>query len=392
MPYYKCVGEVPVKRHVLVEREEGYLSEELMGIDGFSGESALLYHRHSPSALLEISPVEIVTDATTPDTPLMPRHLRTTLIPPGGDPVTARRLLLSNDDVEISWVDASEASPLFRNTLGDELTYVQSGRARVETSFGSLEVGPGDYINVPMATTQRWIPDAGGIQALVLASVGHVSFPAKYLSKRGQFLEGAPFSERDLRSPSAPLSVPDEEIVVLVRNHGGWSSLLHAHHPFDVIGWDGCLYPYAFSIHDFEPLVGAIHQPPPVHQTFSGNQFVVCSFVPRPFDFWPGAIKVPYHHSNVDSDEVIFYSSGDFMSRKGSGIDARSISYHPAGFVHGPQPGSLEGARDKERTEEVAVMVDTFRPLRVSESARRISAEDYPWSWFGGRQGPDPRP
>jgi homogentisate 1,2-dioxygenase len=173
----------------------------------------------------------------------------------------------------------------------------------------------------------------------------------------------------------------DEDVAVLVRNRAGLSRHGHAHHPFDVAGWDGCVYPWALSIHDFEPIVGSIHQPPPVHQTFEGPGFVVCSFVPRPFDFHPGAIKVPYHHSNTDSDEVLFYSAGDFMSRAGSGIGVGSISFHPAGFVHGPQPGSVEASMDKDRTEEVAVMLDTFRPLAVTDAARAVSDPGYPYTW-----------
>jgi homogentisate 1,2-dioxygenase len=197
--------------------------------------------------------------------------------------------------------------------------------------------------------------------------------------------EGAPFSERDIRGPGdLPSPSSEEEVPVLVRTRAGMSCHVHAHHPFDVLGWDGCLYPWAFSIHDFEPIVGRLHQPPPVHQTFAGPNFVVCSFVPRLFDFDPDAVKIPYHHANVDSDEVLFYSDGDFMSRAGSGIGRGSISLHPAGFVHGPQPGSLERSLDQDRTGELAVMVDTFRPLALSSAALAVSDPDYPWSWARG--------
>jgi homogentisate 1,2-dioxygenase len=387
MPYYRAVGEIPRKRHLRVPHPSGagFLAEELMGTEGFSQESALLYHLHSPSALVEITTLDDprARECCEPDRPLVPRHLRTGLVDAGGDAVLGRRALLGNEDVVLSWVAAREESPLYRNACGDELVYVHAGRATLESSFGALEVGEGDYVVVPTGTTHRWIPDGsrGADLYLVESRHGHITVPARYLGARGQLLEGAPFSERDLRGPGEPLVVDGDDPGVVVRNRGGLSLLRHAHHPFDVVGWDGCLYPYAFSIHDFEPIVGAIHQPPPVHQTFAGNGFVVCSFVPRPFDFFPGAIKVPYHHSNVDSDEVLFYASGDFMSRSGSGIGVGSISYHPAGFVHGPQPGSLEGAIDKERTEEVAVMVDTFRPLGVSAVGREISDEGYPRTW-----------
>jgi homogentisate 1,2-dioxygenase len=246
-------------------------------------------------------------------------------------------------------------------------------------------VGPGDYVVVPAGTTHRWVVGDGSLGALVIEARGHVDVPARYLTDRGQHREGAPFSERDLRAPEGPLLAGGDErdVPVLVRHRGGLSRHVHRHHPFDVVGWDGCLYPWAFSIHDFEPIVGAIHQPPPVHQTFEGPGIVVCSFVPRLYDTHPDAVKVPYHHANVDSDEVLFYSDGDFMSRAGSGIGVGSISYHPAGFVHGPQPGSLERSMDATRTEEVAVMVDTFRPLRVTSAARAVSAEGYHLTWSG---------
>jgi homogentisate 1,2-dioxygenase len=269
---------------------------------------------------------------------------------------------------------------LYRNAAGDELVYVQSGRATMESVFGVLPVGAGDYVVIPASTTHRWVLEEP-VEALVLETKGHVGIPPRYLTATGQMREGAPFSERDLRPPDGPLVVEEGATPVLVRSRQGWSRHCHATHPFDVVGWDGCCYPYAFSIHDFEPIAGRIHQPPPVHQTFAGPGFVVCSFVPRPFDFGEGVVKVPYHHANVDSDEVLFYSDGDFMSRKGAGIEPGSLTLHPAGFVHGPQPGSVEASMDAVRTEETAVMIDTFEPLLVSDAARSVAADDYPWSW-----------
>jgi homogentisate 1,2-dioxygenase len=247
--------------------------------------------------------------------------------------------------------------------------------------FGRLDVGPGDYVVVPASTTHRWVVTDAPLGALVIASRGHVAPPAKYLSRCGQFLEHAPYCERDLRAPVELIADSGDDVPVLVRNRAGWSRLVHRCHPFDVVGWDGCVYPYAFNIADFEPIVGRLHQPPPVHQTFELPGAVVCSFVPRLFDFHPDAIKVPYHHANTDSDEVLFYSAGNFMSRAGSGIDVGSISYHPAGFVHGPQPGSVEASVDQLATEEVAVMLDTFAPLRVTDAARAASDERYPFTW-----------
>jgi homogentisate 1,2-dioxygenase len=383
VPYYRRAGDVPRKRHTYVPAPDGgHLFEELIGLEGFAQESSLLYHLRSPSALVA---VEAVADhpsrATTPDVPLVPRHLRTGGIASGGDPVHDRTVLLANDDVVVAWFAADRDGDLYRDAAGDELVYVHAGRGVVESSFGDLAVGAGDYVLVPAGVTHRWRVTDAPLCALVLEARGHVRIPRKYLTDRGQLREGAPFSERDLRAPDPAGPREGDEVPVLVRTAAGLSRLVHAHHPLDVVGWDGCVWPFAFAIRDFEPVVGAIHQPPPVHQTFEGARFVVCSFVPRPYDFHPDAVKVPYHHANVDSDEVLFYAAGDFMSRAGSGIGVGSLSYHPGGFVHGPQPGSVERSRDQARTEEVAVMVDTFAPLRVSDAARAVSDPGYAWTW-----------
>lgn len=384
MPYYRSAGDVPKKRHVRVPGPDGQLLfEELMGEEGFAGESSILYHLRSPSALTGAEKMDDGRAALQANEPLLPRHLRTSKLPPGGDAVVGRQALLGNDDVTLCWVRAERTSPLYRNSLGDELVYVQAGEATLESVFGAVDVGPGDYVVVPTSATHRWvIPEDGSLELLVLESAGHVRAPKRYLSPSGQFLETAPYCERDIRGPDG-LLVQDAgtEADILVRHRGGLTRYTMPASPFDVIGWAGYLYPWVFNIHDFEPLVGRIHQPPHVHQTFEGPGFVVCSFVPRPYDFHPDAIKVPYHHANVDSDEVIFYSEGDFMSRAGSGINVGSISLHPGGFVHGPQPGSIERAADQERTEEVAVMVDTFRPLNLGPAALDVADPDYAWSW-----------
>ena len=383
--YYLRVGDVPRKRHIWHTDGSGSrLHEELMGEEGFSGSSSLLYHRNSPSALAGIAATEVRQPSLSPNVPLAPWHIRASKLGPGGDLVTGRQLLLANDTVRISWVEAAATSRLYRNAAGDELVYVQSGEAVLESVFGALAVSAGDYVSIPASTTHRWVlPDGSSVQALVLEAAGHVSVPERYLTGTGQMREGAPFCERDLRAPEGPLLAAGENVAVLVRTRAGWSSHTHVAHPFDVVGWDGCNYPFAFSIRDFEPVVGRIHQPPPVHQTFAGPGFVVCSFVPRLYDFDPEAVKVPYHHANVDSDEVLFYSAGDFMSRRGSGIGACSISLHPAGFVHGPQPGSVEASVAESRTEETAVMIDTFSPLMISDAARSVSDPSYPSSWAG---------
>ena len=384
MPSYQRVGDIPRKRHTLHHYAGAVMFEELMGTDGFSGASALLYHRDSPSAIRSVEAVDSAPVCWRPNHPLRPHHLRTGALPPPSDSpdaVRGRHALLGNDNVQLSFASARATSPLYRNAIGDELVYVHDGEAVLESTFGRLAVGEGDYVVIPAATTHRWVVDSAA-ELLIVAASGHVTVPDRYVNASGQLLEGAPFSERDQRAPGPdPLLVDGEDVPVLVRTRSGMSVHVHAKHPFDVVGWDGYLYPWAMSIHDFEPIVGRIHQPPPVHQTFAGVGFVVCSFVPRPFDFDPNAVKVPYHHANVDTDEVLFYSRGNFMSRAGSGISAGSISLHPPGFVHGPQPGSRERSVGVDRTEELAVMIDVFAPLAISEAAGAISDPDYPLSW-----------
>jgi len=381
MPYYRRLGEVPKKRHTRAEEGGSLLHEELMGLEGFSQSSSLLYHRHSPSAIVAAEPVVVSQSPMSYDTALEPRHLLTFDLPVGGDPVAGFVALFENDDVVIGVVAADESSPLYRNAVGDLLVYVQSGSARLESTYGALDVGPGDYVVIPRSTTHRWVTDELLRALMIEARSAHIQPPARYLNSAGQFVEGAPYCERDLRAPSELVMVDEADAEVFVRHRGGVTRYRYADHPFDVVGWDGCVYPYAFNIRDFQPIVGQVHQPPPVHQTFQAGGFVVCSFVPRPYDFHPDAIKVPYHHANVDSDEILYYSDGDFMSRAGSGIGIGSISYHPAGFVHGPQPGSVERSMGEDHTSEVAVMVDTFKPLQISDAARSISADDYPWTW-----------
>jgi homogentisate 1,2-dioxygenase len=383
MTYYRRVGDVPAKRHTWHRHGAGSrMAEELMGEEGFQGASSLLYHRHSPSAITGVETISVDRSPLSPNHPLLPWHVTPSGALAAGDLVIGRQVLFGNSEVTICRAVADRSSELYRNAAGDELVYIQSGRAVLETVFGAITAGSGDYLVIPASTTHRWVIDGGAVvEALVVEAGGHVRLPQRYLTAGGQLREGAPFSERDIRPPDGPMVVDGGPVPVLVRTRSGWSRHCHAFHPFDVVGWDGCAWPFALSIHDFEPIVGRIHQPPPVHQAFAGPGFVVCSFVPRPFDFDPHAVKVPYHHANVDSDEVLFYSAGDFMSRRGSGIAAGSLTLHPAGFVHGPQPGSVEASVGADRTEETAVMVDTFSPLMLSEAARGAADPDYPWSW-----------
>ncbi len=380
--FYRRVGSVPRKRHTVHCDEHGNrLMEELVGEEGFAGASSLLYHRHSPSALVAIDEFDDDRAALTPMQPVTPMHLRTRVVESGADPVTGRRLLAGNDDVRICVYAGMASSPLYRDAQGDQLVFVQAGDAVLESCFGKLSVRAGDYVIVPRSVCHRWNVITR-LELLIVETASHVKPPARYLTDSGQFREHAPYCERDIRIPNQPLiATNDGPVEVIVRTRAGVSRHEYAHHPFDVVGWDGCVYPWALSIHDFEPIVGSLHQPPPVHQTFEGNGFVVCSFVPRLFDFHPDAVKIPYHHSNADSDEVIYYSAGNFMSRAGSGIDVGSISLHPSGFVHGPQPGSYERSIDKTRTEELAVMIDTFNPLLLSDIARSASDPDYFRTW-----------
>jgi homogentisate 1,2-dioxygenase len=395
MPYYRVAGEIPRKRHVRFRGPDGSLyAEELMGEEGFSADSSLLYHAHPPTAIVKS---EGLADAAAesglvPNHPLLPRHYRTQEMPAGGDLVLGRRLLMANDDVRISFAAADANSDLYRNSAGDEAVYVRSGSATFESVYGSITAGAGDYIIVPRGTIHRWVAADGGLHALVVEARGHIRPPRRYLSQVGQFLEHAPYCERDLRGPDGPLQRDGEDVPVIVRNRAGLTRLTYAFHPFDVVGWDGYLYPYAFNIADFEPIVKRTHAPPPVHQTFEGPNFVICSFCPRPLDFDPEAVPIPYNHHNVDSDEMMYYVAGDYSARKGSGVGLGSITLHPSGFTHGPQPGAVEAvirglAEGKTTTDETAVMIDTFRPLQLARAASQAEDPEYAWSWANAARG-----
>ncbi|MFE0458775.1 homogentisate 1,2-dioxygenase [Kitasatospora sp. NPDC058965] len=397
MAYYRTVGTVPPKRHTQHRNEAGGLYyEELMGEEGFSSDSSLLYHRAIPSALVDSRVWALPEGKPEPNHPLKPFHFKLHDLFPGEqwrqtDAVRGRRTVLANADVRIGYAACGRPSPLYRNAVGDECVYVESGAGTVETVFGTLTVGQGDYVILPRATTHRWVP--GGDEPLRLYAIeanSHITPARRYLSRYGQLLEHAPFCERDLRGPQGPLLVEDDgdvDIYVKHRGHGAaglaGTVLVTPTHPFDVVGWDGCLYPYAFNIADYEPITGRIHQPPPVHQVFEGTNFVICNFVPRKVDYHPLSIPVPYYHSNVDSDEVMFYCGGNYEARKGSGIGQGSVSLHPGGHTHGPQPGAYERSIGAEFFDELAVMVDTFRPLEVAEGGRASDDGKYAWSWSG---------
>ncbi|MBQ1068276.1 homogentisate 1,2-dioxygenase [Micromonospora sp. D75] len=384
MPYYRSIGDVPRKRHTQFRQPDGTLyAEELVGQEGFSSDSSLLYHRHAPTAILAAEEFAPPTVTRVPNLPLKPRHLRThKLDGTGADPVLGRQYLLANDDVRIAYVLADRPSPLFRDATGDHCLYLEAGSMRVESPFGVLDAVAGDYVVIPTSTIHRLVPTGDEpTRLLAVEASGHIGPPKRYLSVRGQFLEHAPYCERDVRGPDTPLLVDGEEVEVLVKHRRGWTRYVYANHPFDVVGWDGHMYPWAFSIHDFEPITGRIHQPPPVHQTFQGPNFVICSFVPRKVDYHPAAIPVPYNHHNVDSDEMLFYTGGNYEARRGSGIEQGSISLHPSGFTHGPQPGAAERSIGAEFFDELAVMVDTFRPLDLCDAAADCEDDGYAWTW-----------
>jgi homogentisate 1,2-dioxygenase len=420
MAFYRHQGSIPPKRHTQHRRPAGrgatgeLYYEELMGEEGFSSDSSLLYHRNIPSTITDARSWAVGELSTTPNHPLQPRHLRLhDLFAPkdvkATDVVTGRRLVLGNADVRISYAVAGAPSPWYRNGIGDECVYVERGKARVETVFGAFEVAEGDYLVIPRATTHRWIPQRSAknpLRAYCIEANSHITPPKRYLSKFGQLLEHAPYCERDLRGPSGPLLAEqvgaragdESEVYIKHRGAGPASSggivgTIHTvpFHPLDVVGWDGCLYPYAFNVKDFEPITGRVHQPPPVHQVFEGWNFVICNFVPRKVDYHPLSIPVPYYHSNVDSDEIMFYVDGDYEARKGSGIGKGSISVHPGGHAHGPQPGASEASIGVEYFDELAVMVDTFRPLELGEAGVAVDDGRYARSWSrtGAGQGGD---
>lgn len=390
MAYYRSVGDVPRTRHTQHRDAEGRLyREELMGEEGFSSDSSLLYHRGVPSAITASEVWALPDQSRTPNHPLAPRHLRLHDLETGTDAVADRRTVLANNDVRLTYVvTGTGPSAYYRDAIGDECVFVESGSGAVETVFGAVPYRAGDFVIVPRATTHRWVP-AEPSRLYATEASSHVAPPKRYLSRFGQLLEHAPYCERDLHGPTEPLLREGTDVPVLVKHRTSQgivgTRMTYATHPFDVVGWDGCLYPYTLNIEDYMPITGKVHQPPPVHQVFEGWNFVVCAFLPRKVDYHPLAVPVPYYHSNVDSDEVMFYVAGDYEARKGSGIGLGSISLHPGGHAHGPQPSAIEASLGAERFEETAVMVDTFAPLELGEAALAVEDPAYAWTWARDR-------
>jgi len=384
MPFYTKLGEIPAKRHIQFRKPDGGLyREEVMGLEGFSGLESILYHYFLPPRVKEVEDLGTQFIDYAQDDGLRHRAFATADIPTGGDPVAARRTLLGNRDVNLGVSrPSSSMSYFYRNGQAYEVWYVHEGSGNLHTQFGRLPFRPGDYIVIPFGTTWRMDLDREG-RFFVIEAPSQVEPPNRYRNKYGQLLEHAPYCERDIRLP-VELETHTErgEFELRVKARNRLSRHILDHHPFDVIGWDGYLYPWILSIHDFEPITGRLHQPPPVHQTFQGQNFVVCSFVPRLFDYHPQGIPAPYNHSNVNSDEVIYYAEGNFMSRRG--IDRSDITMHPSGLPHGPQPGATEASLGKQATDELAVMVDTFHPLSVCVAALELEKSDYMDSWLEG--------
>ena len=387
MPSYHTLGTIPRKRHIAFRKPDGGLyAEELMGHEGFTGTSALLYHTYPPTTVKSVRRVKETKLEADPDATLHHRHFLTSRAKKGGSPTMDRLPLLFNQDISMWYVEPDQTDPFFyRNAQADELVYVSKGKGTLQTVFGDLPYGEGDYLVIHRGILHRYQMDSGTPHKLVVfESRGHVRTPKRYRNEFGQMVEGAPFSERDIRRPLL-LEPHDErgDFSLYVKQYDGINELVLDHHPFDVVGWDGYFYPWAFNIMDFEPIVGRVHQPPPVHQTFQGDGFVVCSFCPRPYDFHPEAVPAPYNHSNVDSDEVLYYASSEFMSRKG--IEFGSITHHPDGIPHGPHPGRAEASIGAKYTDELAVMMDSFRPLKVAKPALSIEDPNYHKSWLQGQ-------
>jgi homogentisate 1,2-dioxygenase len=361
-----------------------------MGNEGFTGPASLLYHVYPPTTVLAVRRLSETVWEPDPDSTLRHRHFRTAALAEGGSPTLDRTPLLFNRDIGMLFARPTQTDAHFyRNAQADEVVYVSSGSGTLETQFGDLPYREGDYLVIHRGILHRYHLNAEPHRLLIFESRGYVRTPRRYRNEYGQIIEGAPYSERDFRRP-AELKTHDQrgEFRVVIKQYNGLNEYILDHHPCDVVGWDGMFYPWAFNIADFEPIVGRVHQPPPVHQTFQGDGFVICSFCPRPYDFHPEAVPAPYNHSNVDSDEVLYYASSEFMSRKG--IEYGSITHHPDGIPHGPHPGRAEASIGAKETTELAVMMDSFLPLRVAQSALPIEDPKYFRSWVEGQVGFNP--
>jgi homogentisate 1,2-dioxygenase len=385
MPPYHRLGEIPPKRHTQFRKPDGTLySEELFGIEGFSNNYSNIYYHYPPTRVKKVEPFSKRQLEEWQLDVQRHHHLKTAQLQPKGDVVSGNQILMFNKDLTIGISLPNEPMNYFyRDGDSDTMYFVHEGHGVLETNFGLLPYHEGDYILIPRGTTYRFnIPaDSPNSRFLVVEAHGSIEPPRRYLSPNGQLLEHSPYCERDIRRPEELVTHTERgDFEVRVKVGDLVSSYWYDFHPINTVGWDGCEYPWIFNIGDFEPITGRVHQPPPVHQTFQGPNFVVCSFVPRKLDYHPLSIPVPYNHSNIDSDEMLYYVNGNFGSRRG--IERCSISLHPRGIPHGPHPGAVEKSLGAERTEELAVMIDTFYPLKYTIAAQAIDDESYPYSWF----------
>ena len=385
MPHYHSLGKIPPKRQTQFRKPDGSLySEQLFSTEGFSSNYSLLYHTHPPTEIIKTEePINIAPVAATPNI-LKHRSFKGFNITPDADYLKSRKTVLFNSDVQLTLAAPKKGltdNVFYKNADTDEVLFIHEGTGTLKTQYGQIAFGYGDYVVVPRGTIYQIEFENEHNRLFIIESFSPITFPKRYLSKYGQLLENSPFCERDLRQPKNLQTIDQKgEYLIQVKKKGFLYPIWYGHHPFDVIGWDGCEYPYAISIHDFEPITGRVHQPPPVHQTFDAHNFVICSFVPRLFDYHPLSIPAPYNHSNIDSDEVLYYVDGDFMSRKH--VERGMITLHPAGIPHGPHPGTVEKSIGAKETKELAVMVDTFHPLILTKDALGIEDDKYVYSWI----------
>ena len=384
MSYYQKLGEIPPKRHIQFRQPDGSLyHEELVSSLGFSGIYSNLYHKHAPTRIKKLGETLEYGPKVVKDYSLKQTHLNTSgVTTTGSDYLDARKMLLVNSDVGmgICCPEERQMSYYYKNGEADEVIFVHDGSGTLYSQFGALEIRQGDYVVIPRTTIYKFDWNEGPLRLLIIESSTPVETVRRYRNELGQLLEHSPYCERDIRPPSRLFEDDSQsEFLIRIKKSGHLHDYFYEHSPADLVGWDGFLYPYALSIYDFEPITGRIHQPPPVHQTFQGQNYVICSFVPRLFDYHPEAIPAPYNHSNIDSDEVLYYVEGNFMSRKG--IDRGSFTLHPGGIPHGPHPGTVEKSIGAKETNEYAVMVDPFRSLYLTEDALEYIDDNYPMSW-----------
>jgi homogentisate 1,2-dioxygenase len=383
MPHYHSLGQIPHKRHTQFRKPDGSLySEQLFSTEGFSNDYSLLYHCHPPTEIISTDAAVDVSPKVAEEKMLKHRSFEGFKIPAANDFLDSRKVILVNNDVHIGLAAPRRGTGdyFYKNADADELLFIHEGNGVLKTMYGNISFGYGDYLVIPRGTIYQVDFSGDNNKLFIVESFSPIRYPKKYLSKYGQLLEHSPYCERDIRGPSDLITVDQKgDFLIQTKKKGQLYGIHYAHHPFDVIGWDGYCYPFAFSIHDFEPITGRVHQPPPVHQTFEGNNYVVCSFCPRLFDYHPQSIPAPYNHSNIDSDELIYYVDGDFMSRKN--VTRGMITLHPGGIPHGPHPGAVEKSIGAKETKELAVMVDTFHPLQLTETALAIENPNYTMSW-----------